>query len=257
MTLEPEQEEVLLTLVEAARNVPKEQREPFLALHLYEGPNLTIKHKGLSDGLQLVYSGDFDVLEREQFIAVTVISPGGAYHFDVLPRGFAYYRELKQRERETLQSVESNLRHYLDADRFSKRYPSAYQRLRDAENLLWDSDSNRQLTTIGHICREAMQEFATSLVEQHRPRDVDNDKAHTVSRVRAVINLHDKKLGEAVRDHVNALIVFWGTVSDLIQRQEHGGQKEGEPLIWEDGRRAVFQTAVVMYEIDSSLAKLS
>ena len=36
---------------------------------------------------------------------------------------------------------------------------------------------------------------------------------------------------------------------DLVQRQEHGGQKEGEPLGWEDGRRVVFQTANVMVEL--------
>lgn len=48
---------------------------------------------------------------------------------------------------------------------------------------------------------------------------------------------------------LDALVVYWGTVSDLIQRQEHGAQKEGEALRWEDGRRVVFQTAVVMFEI--------
>jgi hypothetical protein len=45
----------------------------------------------------------------------------------------------------------------------------------------------------------------------------------------------------------------YATVSDLVQRQEHAGQREGEPLVWEDGRRIVFQTAIVMFEIDRSL----
>jgi hypothetical protein len=48
---------------------------------------------------------------------------------------------------------------------------------------------------------------------------------------------------------LKALLAYWGTVNDLVQRQEHGGQKEREPLKWEDGRRVVFQTAVVMFEI--------
>ena len=45
-------------------------------------------------------------------------------------------------------------------------------------------------------------------------------------------------------------------MSDLAQKQEHGGQKEGEPLVWEDTRRIVFQTILVMFEIDKSLSKL-
>jgi hypothetical protein len=39
-----------------------------------------------------------------------------------------------------------------------------------------------------------------------------------------------------------------------VQRQEHGAQKEGRPLVWEDGRRVVFQTAIVMFELDRALS---
>jgi hypothetical protein len=46
------------------------------------------------------------------------------------------------------------------------------------------------------------------------------------------------------------MLAFWGAVSDLAQRQEHGAQREAEPLGWEDARRLVFLSAVVMYEID-------
>jgi hypothetical protein len=49
------------------------------------------------------------------------------------------------------------------------------------------------------------------------------------------------------------LLAYFGTVSDLIQRQEHGAQKEGEGLMWEDARRVVFQTALVMFELDRVL----
>jgi hypothetical protein len=55
---------------------------------------------------------------------------------------------------------------------------------------------------------------------------------------------------------LEALIAYWGTVSDLIQRQEHGSQKEGKELVWEDGRRVVFQTAMVMLEFDKSLSNI-
>jgi hypothetical protein len=39
-------------------------------------------------------------------------------------------------------------------------------------------------------------------------------------------------------------------VRRLVQRQEHGNQKPGEPLAWEDARIAVFYTALLMYEYD-------
>ena len=111
-----------------------------------------------------------------------------------------------------------------------------------------------QLTTIGHLCREAMQEFATSLCAAHNATPAEPDPAKTVARVRAVLKHEGAPLGEKLAAFFDALLAYWGTVSDLVQRQEHGGQKEGEPLMWEDGRRVVFQTLLVMYEVDGALS---
>src|SRR5439155_2241153 len=54
---------------------------------------------------------------------------------------------------------------------------------------------------------------------------------------------------------LDALIGYWGAVSDLVQRQEHGGQREGAELTWHDARRVVFQVAMVMFEVDSALGR--
>jgi hypothetical protein len=83
---------------------------------------------------------------------------------------------------------------------------------------------------------------------------LDQDPVHVVARVRAVIEHRRTALGEATSEVLGALLAYWGTVSDLVQRQEHGAQKEGQQLIWLDARRVVFQTASVMYEIDANLA---
>jgi hypothetical protein len=40
----------------------------------------------------------------------------------------------------------------------------------------------------------------------------------------------------------------------VVQRQEHGRQKRGTPLTREDGRPVIFQTLVLMFEIDRSPA---
>ena len=138
----------------------------------------------------------------------------------------------------------------LDAEAFQSRYPAAYQKWSEAENLLWGADGEQQLTVVGHLCREAMQEFADVLIQKYRPPNADADKAHTVSRIRSVLRLRKQDLGKRKHAFLEALLPYWGTVSDLVQRQEHGAQKEGEPVTWEDGRRVIFQT---MFEIDRSI----
>ena len=98
-----------------------------------------------------------------------------------------------------------------------------------------------------------MQEFAASLVRMLCITSVDADPAKTVSRIRAVISSRRSAIGSASGDFLDALLAYWGTVSDLAQRQEHGGQKEGIPLSSKDARRLVFQTMIVMYELDDAL----
>jgi hypothetical protein len=137
--------------------------------------------------------------------------------------------------------------------RVQSRYPSAYQRWQEAANILWSDSSADELTTIGHNTREAVQEFATALVDHTALEGAHGNPAHTVARPRAVIDASRDRLGDARHDFLDALLVYWGEVNDLLKRQEHGGQKEGEPLSWEDGRRAVFQTAIVMYEIHRAI----
>jgi hypothetical protein len=78
--------------------------------------------------------------------------------------------------------------------------------------------------------------------ERHRPEAVDPDPQHTVARLRVVAARVDPP--EAVEQFLEALLAYFGTVSDLIQRQEHGAQKEGEMLSGEDARRVAFQTLI-------------
>ena len=49
-------------------------------------------------------------------------------------------------------------------------YPDAWDKWSRASQLLWAADSNRQLTTIGHLCPEAVQDFAQQLaIAQQSP----------------------------------------------------------------------------------------
>src|SRR6266545_1563688 len=230
------------------RSVPEVRK-----LVMTDGDGTSVMHPGLPGRQMRVHQGDVDILEADGLLLVTQI---GRWHrsFVVTPLGFSLYEELQHRSGAPTQQVEETLTRYLDSDAFQRSYPEAHRKWADAAERLSRSDSQQQWTMIGHLCREAMQAFATELVEQHKPPAVTPDKAKDVARIRAVLDQRKSMLRTTVAPFLDALLAYWGTVSDLVQRQEHGSQKEGPPLVWEDGRRVVFQTAVVMFEIDRALS---
>jgi hypothetical protein len=254
--LEQEQEELLSILVEAHRNLPRQQREPFMVSTFDDRVNVEVQHRGLPSGSTGAYPGDINTLARERLISLDNELDGLVYSFDITLQGFAYYREMNLRDGQPLERIETNIRNYLAAYPFRQKHSKAYLKWHDAEALLWEADSERQLTTIGHLCREALQEFATVLVDLHKPADVETDKTKTVARLRAVLDLCESQLGNTKLPFLKALLDYWGNVNDLIQRQVHGSQRESEPLVWIDGRRVVLQTAIVRLEIDGSLSRM-
>lgn len=247
--LEPEQEELLMTLVEAARNVPRSKRREFAILQ--SGAGDFLGHPGLPKDKHQIYFGDVKILARAGLLNLD--SSRGTPLFDVLPLGFRYYEYLKKRAGEPVERIQATVGDYLNAHEFQNKYPEAFEKWSSAEDLLWRADTEQQLTTIGHLCREAVQEFATTLVERFQPPDVTADKARTVARVKAVLDLKAGEIGTTERRLLKALLIYWRRVNDLIQRQEHGAQKEEEELVWEDAQRVVFQTAIVMFEIGRSV----
>lgn len=250
--LEPEQKELLSILVETSRKMPRDRRAKFIVAQNSGGDFLL--YPGHSGENRRIFMGDMEILARENLVDVTY-SSGGSPNVNILPRGYAYYEYMKRQAGQPLENVENTIRSYIATESFCQKYPAAYQKWVEAEDMLWGSDSEHQLTTIGHLCREVVQEFANHLIEQYRPANTPEDKALTVTRMRAILNQRKSNLGDKEMACLDALLVYWGTVIDLIQREEHGGQKEGTPLVWEDARRVVFQTAVVMFEIDSSVTR--
>jgi len=249
--LEPEQEELLDELVEASRNVPRNQREKFRIFRFMGGSSL--QHSGLKGGNKpSPFEGDIETLDREGLIALSH-GPKSGISFYVTPRGFKFYELLHQNRQAHTDNVETSIRRFLDSDSFQASYPDAYLRWSEADNLLWESDSNTQFTTIGHLCREALQEFADALVNKYEITDVPDDKAKTVARIRGVLLAKKSVIPRTTEPYLDALLVLWGTTSDLVQRQEHGSQKEGQSLVWEDARRVVFASMMVMFEIEQTV----
>ena len=250
--LEPEQEQLLTELVEASRRVPRESRGYFVVLALQGGA--FVRHQGLRDWSPRCREGDVDMLGRYGLLSLKH-DPGRNRLLDVTPEGFEHYDAMKRRAGEPAADVVSEVRQYLDGPAFHSRHPGAHARWAKAEGMLWAGDSETSLTQLGHLCREAMQALVADLVATSRAMAVDPDASHTIARIRSVSQARHIRPDSAVGSWVDALVSYWGTVSDLAQRQEHGATKEREPLFWEDGRRLVFQTAMVMYELDRALGR--
>jgi hypothetical protein len=250
--LDEYQEKLLIDLVEAERRVPREKRQHFYVAHRVGPPGVHLMHEGWKETERRVFEGDIDTLARAGFIVVSV--ERGNTLFYVTQPGFAFYADMMARKGQPLERIQNISREYLASASFQRRYPAAYAKWSQAEALLWSSDSVASFTTIGHLAREAMQEFATALVERYRPAAVEPDRAKTVSRVRAVLDSRSASIGTTTKDFSDALLAYWGTVSDLVQRQEHGAQREKAALVWSDARRVVFQVAIVMFEIDQVLS---
>lgn len=254
--LEQEQKELLTILVESSRNLSKDKRQKFYVIPpSFSETHAVLIHPGLPKENFTAYPGDIDVLAMYGLLIISYEQ--GDQAFDVLPKGYAYYGNLKQQTQQPVKNIVDDIKSYIDSNNFQKKYPEAYREWFDASTILWKADSEKLQTTIGHHCREAIQEFASTLVSQHNPPDVDQNKAHDINRIKAVLTHHGSHLGNTEKDFLVALLEYWKTISALIQRQEHGGQREKENLVWEDGRRIVFQTVIVMYEVDRALSRIT
>jgi hypothetical protein len=146
-------------------------------------------------------------------------------------------------------TVEAQLESYVEEDGFRKRHPDAYEKWHDAQ-VFFRADRQRYATQIGHNCREALAAMARKLVLEN---DVDvAAEAGTRQQLAAVFAARIRSPTQ--RRFLGALLAYWRSVSDLAQRQEHAGLRDREVLGEEDARRIVFQTMLVMYEVDRALA---
>jgi hypothetical protein len=243
--LEPEQEQLLVTLVEACRDVPRSDRV-FGLTRTFGGDE--IQGAGLASPIEVPVF-DLEYLAKIGFVSMQGQSAGASATFSLTPDALGRYEEIQKAGGAPMRQVDQRTRSYLASEEFQRTCPGAFELWREAADLLWASDAGTQLTTIGHKSREAMQAFATALVTRHDPPGVNTDPTKTLDRVSAVLLMYRPRLGGGRIQLLDALFGYWRSSVDLVQRQEHGGQKEGEALTWEDARRVVFQTANVMVEL--------
>ncbi len=242
--LEPEQENLFIRMVENVRSVPRKSRSPMIEANSIDGTCL-IMPKGEITGYAY---GDPDALAYSGLLNMDYGSRGSK-RYTISPVGYQYYDWLVKQQGKPVERIEKEVFRYFEFEGFKDNHSDAYQKLKQAEELLWSSDSSKNFSAVGHYCREAMQEFADTLYEQVLDKSSEEPKASTVKRLREIIETKSTESGKTVTAFLDALLPFWGTVCDLVQRQEHAGQKEGDSIKWEDARRVVFQTANVMFEL--------
>lgn len=155
---------------------------------------------------------------------------------------------MKRRHDEPLERQEAEVRRMLESELFRSAYPKAYVRWSEAEGLLWAADSEREFHDGRPQVPRGEAGVRYEVVQRYQPGYVDTDPAKVNRRLGAVIAEFLPSLGEARANLLKALGDYSEATMDAIQRQEHGGQKEGHALTWMDARRVVFHSASVMYE---------
>lgn len=251
MILEDEQRKLLAQFVEAHRSAPPEARGDFIVLETMGDPQASFIHSRVR---RLAFKGsraDAEVLADAGLLRMSWGSRGTP-KFYVLPDGIAFYEEMMSAA-SPVQLVEADMTSYLASESFKREHAAAHDKWEQAARFLRAADSGAQLTTLGHLCREAQQAFAESLAARQKIDVSSIEPAKTVARLKAMVSARKATLGGTEALFLEALIAYWGTLTDLVQRQEHGAQRDGGSLVWEDGRRVVFQTCVVMYELDRAL----
>jgi Phage integrase family len=151
----------------------------------------------------------------------------------------------KQHREHAQWRMESHIGRYLDEDFFRAAHPDAYVRWRVALDL-YAAHPARHATAIGQACRDALAQYADSALAGRRIKSPV--RSGTVDKLRALIKAAVPT--GRISDHAEALIAYWGAVSDLAQRQAHGAMREKETLRAEDARRLIFHTMLVMFEVE-------
>ena len=253
--LEEEQKDLFIRILETMKQIPRENRGSMIEANTKDGTCLIMptKKPGQAD-IEGFARGDLDILAEEGLLRLEFTSKGNK-RFTLKPISYKYFEWLMKQQGKPVERIEKNILKYIELDQFKTTHSEAYKKLKLAEEKLWTNDSQEHFTAIGHHCREAMQEFTDKLYDGVFGKESADTKPSTVKRLQEIIEKKGAEKGETVKPFLDALLAYWGTLSDLVQRQEHGGQKEGEPLTWEDSRRVVFQTVNVMVELDRTLGR--
>ena len=243
--LEPEQEQLLIPLVRQPRDIPRDRRESFLLRSLggdeIQGGNLASP----------ISSSDVEHLGASGLLRIHAHPDGTQASFTVTPEGLEHYAAIRRHHRNpTSTGRRSGSSPTFESADFRSACPAAFQRWREAEELLWVPDSGDHLTAMSsrfpaRRCRSSPAPLVTTSTSHMIARSKPTDAG---SRLGSLADAC-ARLVKGELSLLNGLFEYWRAAVDLVRRQETVMKKEGEPLGARDGRRVVFQTANVMVEL--------
>jgi hypothetical protein len=138
-------------------------------------------------------------------------------------------------------------------ERFRSVHLRAYEHWSQASAILYRDSARESLLAAGQKAHEALQEFACAVSEPPHSLAPDTDSTEaTAGRLRAFTETYRSQLGDARCELLQALLDHWRALIDDLQSHVHEPEMVDEPLRWEDARRVVILTALVMVEIDRS-----
>ena len=149
------------------------------------------------------------------------------------------------------ENVEDYLRAYLADERFKSTYLRASELWSHAASTLYREGSKGEVLVAARKAREAMREFASALAEPHEPSSPDSTTAEA-DHLSSLIDAYRPRFGDSRCDLLQSLFQYWRVLDGVANGHGRDSRGGGEPLRWEDGRRIVVLTALVMVEVDRS-----
>jgi hypothetical protein len=248
--LDPDQEDLLVVIVEAALRQPKGQKESFFAV---EAGMDSISHRYLPGGeFTEFHWPDLELLRTYGLIHGRV--GRGTLQFDVSASGFDLYESVMTARGRADDRIEETVRRMLDTSQFRSRFGEASGKWSRAEQLLWGPEATEHASTIGHLCREAIQVFAVGFAQACGVTPESPDK--TLNNVRLGLEVIRGSASDAQVELLLGLLEYWKAVNAIVQRQEHGATRERASLTVEDSRLTVFHSGLVMFELARVLERV-
>lgn len=245
------QTRLLFDVVEAYRKV---NTTFYMLRAMSEGDRL--QHPGFEDEYHMSQP-DALVLRNMGLLTVVRNDRNGAFHFIPSPAAYAAYEVLHCQMGDATAAAETDTRGYFESEGFRTRHAVAFKSLDLAAQLVWNRNSDRKLSDVGHHCRVALQEFTESLLQCMGLVPDESDKERTRDRAsQALFAARERGLvGDTMETVLNALFQYWVAIYNLACKQEHAANREPAATDWEDARVLVFQSLFVMAEFDRRLCR--
>jgi hypothetical protein len=179
----------------------------------------------------------------------SICPTGGRRQYFAWRMGYAYY-EAHQGAQHPAELLASQVRQYVDTSAMGA-YSEADAHLREAAKRLWAARRDADVKDVGDKCRDAVQAFAQTYYERFYPgaaeEPVPRDK--TLDAVGKVFGHLQALRGEKDTSFADAMFEFWKALIGSVQKVVHGSEQRDRPLRWDDGRRIVLHTYLLIGEL--------